>query len=869
MNIEQLQQAIKEKFQSNGGTRIVFWYDGEKAFYESLNELNFDDVTVLNMENQAALEIKELLEIKDTIGSYLLYFPTGEPSYEDNWLLDIQLYSRVFTADRVSMVFNELGLNHISMKDHIAVRMAFCNSKQRLADLRKRLLPTDLEKDVDLKMMAVLAKSEQADLYNIIMAAAESHTGDIGGQSEFKAIEEICKFDLGEAFVNELQRSFGFEPSGECGSSQFYTFIRNLMLTGFCEGLEKTPEWAKPVIFKKGVGLSTARALLSRWRDSHKHYSTYDMLSAWAEKELELPNKLTEIDYKDLADIETFEAVEKYIIISIADELADTTSPEQRAELKELIRSRTTKHWATSSFSDNKRKTYCNTYNSLEAAIELFNLKDKYSEGFRYDNPKAFVHAYTEDLYLFDHWYRHYTLSEKPSGLRQLSESIENLYAGWFTDNLSSEWNRLIQNSDLINKWKISDVHNQYEFYNLHVKHVAGGTSNKRVAVIISDAFRYEASRELVQNITAEKGKYVVDTEYMIGVLPSYTALGMAALLPHKELSYKSDVPDDVFVDGSSSKGLVNRNKILERYNGKAFTYEDVVGWNKAAGRAEVKEYNILYIYHNRVDATGDKADSERDTFKAVEEAIKEIKGLIAKVFNNLNVSSVFVTADHGFLYQDSSPDDTNKTKLTEKPECMISKKRYLIGKNLPENSDVWHGKISATANSDCDTEFWVPRGANRFHFVSGARFVHGGTMPQEVIIPMIRIKSLRGDDAKAQEKKKVSVICQESLINMRNNIRTFKFIQADRVGGVFLPRTVKVGLYDEGQLISNAVRLVFDSDSDLIDSRTKEVRLSLLGSSFNKDKDYHLMITDVDADIEVNRYIVRINLAFDDDFFS
>ena len=74
MNIEQLQQAIKEKFQSNGGTRIVFWYDGEKAFYESLNELNFDDVTVLNMENQAALEIKELLEIKDTIGSYLLYF---------------------------------------------------------------------------------------------------------------------------------------------------------------------------------------------------------------------------------------------------------------------------------------------------------------------------------------------------------------------------------------------------------------------------------------------------------------------------------------------------------------------------------------------------------------------------------------------------------------------------------------------------------------------------------------------------------------------------------------------------------------------------------------------------------------------------
>ena len=139
MNIEQLQQAIKEKFQNNGSTRIVFWYDGEKAFYESLDELKFEGVTILNMENQAALEIKELLEIKDTIGRYLLYFPTGEPAYENNWLLDIQLYSRVFTADRVSMVFNELGLNHISMKDHIAGRMTFCNSKQRLNELKKRI----------------------------------------------------------------------------------------------------------------------------------------------------------------------------------------------------------------------------------------------------------------------------------------------------------------------------------------------------------------------------------------------------------------------------------------------------------------------------------------------------------------------------------------------------------------------------------------------------------------------------------------------------------------------------------------------------------------------------------------------------------
>ena len=40
--------------------------------------------------------------------------------------------------------------------------------------------------------------------------------------------------------------------------------------------------------------------------------------------------------------------------------------------------------------------------------------------------------------------------------------------------------------------------------------------------------------------------------------------------------------------------------------------------------------------------------------------------------------------------------------------------------------------------------EFWIPKGANRFHFTGGARFVHGGAMLQEIVVPVITVRHIR-----------------------------------------------------------------------------------------------------------------------------
>jgi hypothetical protein len=84
--------------------------------------------------------------------------------------------------------------------------------------------------------------------------------------------------------------------------------------------------------------------------------------------------------------------------------------------------------------------------------------------------------------------------------------------------------------------------------------------------------------------------------------------------------------------------------------------------------------------------------------------------------------------------------------------------------------------------------DFWVPRGAARFHFAGGARFVHGSAMPQEIVIPVITLRESENESAKTRA-------VEFSLLGSSNKVVTnkqrFEFIQTEPVSERVLARTV------------------------------------------------------------------------------
>ncbi|MCL0911459.1 PglZ domain-containing protein [Escherichia coli] len=94
----------------------------------------------------------------------------------------------------------------------------------------------------------------------------------------------------------------------------------------------------------------------------------------------------------------------------------------------------------------------------------------------------------------------------------------------------------------------------QQNFFNEVVKPQFQNPQIKRVFVIISDALRYEVAEELGNQINTEK-RFTAELRSQLGVLPSYTQLGMAALLPHEQLCYQPGNGDIVYADGLSTSG--------------------------------------------------------------------------------------------------------------------------------------------------------------------------------------------------------------------------------------------------------------------------------------------------------------------------
>jgi len=160
--------------------------------------------------------------------------------------------------------------------------------------------------------------------------------------------------------------------------------------------------------------------------------------------------------------------------------------------------------------------------------------------------------------------------------------------------------------------------------------------------------------------------------------------------------------------------------------------------------------------------------------------------------------------------------------------------------------------------------DFWVPKGAARFHFAGGARFVHGSAMPQEIVIPVITLRESENQSAKTRA-------VEFSLLGSSNKVVTnkqrFEFIQTEPVSERVLARSVLVSLRDGETMISDEQSVTFDSSSGLMDERKRSVILTIKSGKYDKTKDHFLIARDTQTKVEVIRIPLKVDLAFANDF--
>lgn len=112
--------------------RIIIWHDEDGEFADKISEITLTNAKVVALTGTNYFSTKKLLGIDDTSSNYLVYCPIAYESQEDNWLLDIELYSEEFRADLVSMWMSEMGIPQTpGLRKGFKSYRKFFNAKER------------------------------------------------------------------------------------------------------------------------------------------------------------------------------------------------------------------------------------------------------------------------------------------------------------------------------------------------------------------------------------------------------------------------------------------------------------------------------------------------------------------------------------------------------------------------------------------------------------------------------------------------------------------------------------------------------------------------------------------------------------------
>jgi uncharacterized protein (TIGR02687 family) len=789
--MSRIQQSLEHLFTQH---RIVFWYDEGAQLQDEFNALELSKIHKLTIENNEFSIKLEVIQ-KHPKTKYLIYSPQGKPEDNDNWLLDLCISNTEFHADQASLFLQELGLSQ-SLRPFIKSHEAFFKAKARIAKLKELIKEGDNESQLANKMMAVLCKLDSDNLDTLLFSILEDEANE--DRSRFAEIE---KFKLSSALWSELEGRFGYRPD----APSVYDFSIELFNAVFYQ------------FTNAGTSKLNRECLVfvNRWQDSVRYQDTFRTLSNRIAEDMRVEDQTLGLDLKNLKGLDLYKSVDKTILSHLKQSLISETILLE--DVEELIQIRSEKFW----YSETEH-----LYQAVLYAARVLNHIKKLD--FKVENFEQGISNYTSNWYKVDYCYRKFVLHWHESGsntfLADLQERVEGHYTNHYLMNLGDAWQSVVDENET---WGGQEsLSFQSRFYSRDVKPFVD--KKRKIFVIISDALRYETAVELNEQIQRQP-KFDSKLKASLGALPSVTSVGMASLLPHKKVELNDKL--QARVQGKATQGTPDRSKILAQADAEvratAIKADAFLKMNtNTEGRELAKNHDVIYIYSNEIDATGDKRETEGRVFEASQDEIDRILKMLKKIAN-VNGTYALITADHGYLYQESEVAESDFAEIPAQKDELQRNRRFVIGHSLDQLTSA-KSFTSRQLDLEGDLEFLFPKSARRLRVKgAGSRFVHGGTSLQEVVVPVIHFNRVRDGEI---EQVGVDVITSNSRITA--NQLTVRFYQDSPVSESVQAIELKVGFQSsDGTSISNIENLVFESTEENSNNRER-----MISFTFAKD---------------------------------
>lgn len=839
LNLKQIIDKLNTEFA--GDTRkLVFWYDEKGEFAGDIDGIELANAKIYKLGKRNQFYTKYYLEKVDTATNYLIYAPFPKPPVPENHLEDTLRYSKRFYADRASLLSSDLGIGE-KYKPVIEKHVKFFGNKERT----QRFYDLEIEnfngENIIVGIMSAICKTRTCSFDEVLRVLV---TDDALEGNKF--IADFEKFDLLESFWKLAEQQFGY--SGNLPTlekfvvSMFVTYADRHISVELPEG------WKKFVSYKSGNIIAFMDNLMNNvlYRDK------YDELSAYAAGVLDAGNVLSAYEPETLLECDSFADIDIILTRWIKERLLaeDLIAKLDNKNLCEVCEMRSKMHFG---------RKYANVYHMLGNAYFIIRQANyEPSDGF-----KKIIDSYVAGDCEIDGSYREFYTAydelEDTSGFEELRELVENIYTNEYLGKLLPKWNDGLQEQGALSVMPL-----QRDFFNKFVCH-----NKERTAVIISDGMRFEVGCELFNRMQDNpKCRDSLSIRPMLGVLPSYTRLGMAALLPHKTLELTDEFKE--LVDGKYAVDTPSREAVLQSYvsESRCVRYSDIKNLKGMELREIFTSKQVVYIYHDRIDNAGENAQDE--VFRACTKAVDEIAELVQRISNSANTYRFIVTSDHGFIYKRNPVRQSDRISTAEETG-KLKKRRYIVAKEPVMDDGVSNISLGyMLGNEDdkiisysCSTCVFSAKGN------AGLNYVHGGSSPQEMLVPVIDIKMEKG----AVETRAVQIMLVSLIRKITNLVTTLDFIQTEPVSDVVRGTTYRLYFVSEDngnssvEKISNENIYVADRRDRDVQKRLFRMRFTFKNKEYGRDKKYYLIAYDESNDVEVFRHEVIMDVAFANDF--
>ena len=852
-------QTLRDRFAApltdNYKRRIIFWQDPEGEFADLVDELCPEGVKLLKLNGKNNFAAKLLLSETDTDSDYLVYNPLSYSDIRDDWLLDIELYSEEFRADMLSIRMQELGMDtNPQMRKAMKSYSRFFENKERAARLTALKSNYTSVGQLHIDILAVLAGTSFNTASGVIRAIL------MGGldTEDNEAVISIRKFGSESVLWEMIGRYTGYVHDPEqkslvpLASHILITALSVTMKASCLGGLEKLISEPHQ---------QRCYDLINEWMHSEDDDELYE-IAREVEEQHHLARRFDGLDIQELLNSECFPCINECILRRYMSEISENVV--KADDIAAAVEKRRTLKWY-------KRVRYY--YDGLLQVAQMQQFYQANIGGFHIAEYEKLWKEYTGNYCKMDHFYRQFhaafgkSLKESSTVLEDLyknvADYVEKLYKNWYLSTLGSQWTMLVRD-ELAKGAALPGIPNQADFYKNYVKPIVAAGS--RAFVIVSDALRYEVAVELTGKLLRET-KGTAKIASVQAVFPSTTKFGMAALLPHRELQLTEDVR--VLCDGESTEGTAGRQKVLNNaHEGNvALAYKPLLGMKKEERREAVSKAQVVYIYHNAIDAVGDKAATEDQVFEACDQAVTELSNLVRMIVNDMNGTHILITSDHGFLYSYKPLEESDKAeKSFVSGHILELDRRYVLadGDCTAEHMlkiPMTHLNSKLAGFTPLDNIRMKKQGG-------GMNYVHGGISLQESVVPVIEFKNIRTSSKKFVDVKKAELQLISQSRKISNSIFSLDFYQKEAVSGKVAAATYEIYMADaSGKAVSDRKTVIADKASTNGSDRVFRTRFTLKSMDFKKTDTYYLMIIEQETANPVTTDEFTIDIAFVNDF--